>query len=113
MSNQIPKGTDVDGDMTPEAQRIATAEACGWARNGSSGNDEYPWVKPVNGVAKSLPDYLNDLNDLNAMNEAECTLDGDQWDIYCTILESMDGPAIGAVAWRRAEAFLKTLNLYK
>lgn len=96
--------------MTPEEQRIAIAEACGWARNGSSRNDKYPWVKPVNGVAKSLPDYLNDLN---TMHEAECTLDGDQWDIYCTILESMDGPAISAVAWRRAEAFLKTLGLWR
>jgi len=37
MSKQIPKGTDVDGDMTQEQQRIAIAEACGWR-----GRDHHP-----------------------------------------------------------------------
>ena len=57
--------------MNTQKQRIAIAEACGWARNGSSGNDEYPWVKPVNGVAKSLPDYPRSFKDLR---EAEIAL---------------------------------------
>ena len=112
--------------MTPEEQRIAIAEACGWARNGSSRNDKYPWVKPVNGVAKSLPDYLNDLN---ACHEMEKVLDDgglwngygySLWEVVCPQFEQMSGLnaavallLLHATAAQRAEAFLKTLNLYK
>jgi hypothetical protein len=95
--------------MTQEQQRIAIAKACGWTHIVKE-NEEWAGRKPGTLATPYLPDYLNDLN---TMHEAECTLDGDQWDIYCTILESMDGPAISAVAWRRAEAFLKTLGLWR
>jgi hypothetical protein len=103
--------------MSPEAQRIAIAAACGWARNGSSGNDEYPWVKPVNGVAKSLPDYIHDLN---AMHDAEKLLNiGQRISYYLALVEANRGDdrpdivSASATAAQRAEAFLKTLNLYK
>lgn len=43
--------------MTPEAQRIAIAEACGWQLLGGM------WHHPIGGF---IPDYLNDLN---AMHE--------------------------------------------
>ena len=112
-------------DMTPEQQRIAIAEACGWARNGSSGNDEYPWVKPVNGVAKSLPDYLNDLNSMHEAEAAKIALDGLYQAQFCDHLfrvlnsdnRNLDGgisefDKINATAAQRAEAFLKTLGLW-
>ena len=53
--------------MTPEAQRIAIAEACGWRRH----PDGINWAKPDAGfypLPKWIPDYLNDLN---AMHDAE------------------------------------------
>ena len=113
--------------MTTEEQRISIAEACGWSKNGSSGNEEWPWVKPVNGVAKLLPDYPNDLN---AMHEAEKVLDMHQQYDYgealarMTIGAELDDPEgfspngwgyyspTTATAAQRAEAFLKTLNLW-
>ena len=53
----------------------------------------------------NMPDYLNDLN---AMHEAEKVLNDHQWDDYICQL----GHAMGATAAQRAEAFLKTLNLW-
>tara|TARA_R110000772_G_scaffold266171_1_gene388278 strand:+ start:917 stop:1222 length:306 start_codon:yes stop_codon:yes gene_type:complete len=99
--------------MKPEAQRIAIASACGWTRNGSSGNEEHPWVKPVNGVAKSLPNYLSDLN---AMHEAEKVLE--QKNLITPYLQRLGmgrrptWQVCRATAPQRAEAFLCTLNLY-
>lgn len=109
--------------MTPEAQQIAIAEACGWRHEYIHGNgvDDYVWVHPTNGKAYSedsvvFPDYLNDLN---AMHEAEKVLldngainsqrrqyDGWLWGITA-------GRTISATAAQRAEAFLRTLNLWK
>ena len=82
--------------MTPEAQRIAIAEACGWVAieqlkegfdsrrwefytmepNGYPDDNEISvgdWVGKYNPEAKlqALPDYLNDLN---AMHEVEKVL---------------------------------------
>jgi hypothetical protein len=53
--------------MTPEAQRIAIAEACGW--KWFNGNNQF-WITPDGNCdgKQPLPDYLNDLN---AMHEAE------------------------------------------
>jgi len=133
--------------MTPEAQRIAIAEACGWSdphwecphcgrvepthvtyeeRHGVEGCLQFVhWVE--------LPDYLTDLN---AMHEAWKVLtepqrrtfasklydlangfradDDDGWtpDIFEA---SMDGVAlmVHATAAQRAEAFLRTLGLWK
>lgn len=110
--------------MTPEAQRIAIAEACGWqsrTRNelhlGSPHtwtqwcNSEYPW-----GVTEP-PDYLNDLN---ACHDMERFLTEKEEVFYLTELVSlMDEP--GTLAWRlnrtyraparvRAQAFLHVLQ---
>jgi hypothetical protein len=60
--------------MTPEQQRIAIAEACGWKR-GHTGVTQ--WVNDPNGIRmgwssmrdvsdNALPDYLNDLNAMHA-----------------------------------------------
>jgi hypothetical protein len=116
--------------MTPEAQRIAIAEACGWTEvrlNYSQtnvggfppcacGSDDCEcWSQPV-------PNYLSDLN---AMNNAELRFHGnyaEATDYYCT-LEALvsrvkhSGTGLrfqvaNASAAQRAEAFLRTLNLW-
>lgn len=95
--------------MTPEEQRIAIAQACGWF---------------VGGVtrASDFPDYLNDLN---AMHEAIKTLTekqletfvlrlcaGDKWMLYH--MNICDAIFVAkASASKYAEAFLKTLNLWE
>jgi len=115
--------------MNKQEQRIAIAEACGWLhpnnpecikrKKGTSYESRYKdsggwWMKP-NGdytIGEYLPDYLNDLN---AMHEAELTLTDEQWERYW---HELNGIVLGvlylprATAAQRAEAFLKTLNLW-
>ncbi len=134
--------------MTPEAQRIAIAEACGWKLETRS---MYGGTKNVKGwgfngrlslghaerkfitYVDSFPDYLNDLN---AMHEAEKVLKPHQWSEWATtmrkiIMRECDKPECHlpielstrsmvadfwfyhATAAQRAEAFLKTLNLWQ
>ncbi len=134
--------------MTPEAQRIAIAEAhlkkrlC--AQNGNF-YEVFPyeenfcpqpfsclspkgWLREI-----KLADYLSDLN---AMHEAEKyayehLMDGDQWEQYGKLLEKahpcgcLKNPdrtvdyydfatlMCEVTAAQRAEAFLRTLNLWK
>jgi hypothetical protein len=120
--------------MTPQAQQIAIAEACGyagcprqwvydcWETGCAAGVIEGTgrWEKDTS----KLPDYLNDLN---AMHEAEETSyifkswrDTERW------LNALEIAVIGrraesrpdlafvfrATAAQRAEAFLHTLNLW-
>ena len=88
--------------MTPEAQRIAIAEACGWK---TGYRDPEAW--------HPLPDYLNDLN---AMHDAEKVLTSEQVTSYVYSLESMNErwstPAF-ATASQRAEAFLRAIGKWK
>lgn len=131
--------------MTPEAQRIAIAEACGWkfCQARASIKDSV-WISGINpnpdvvvsrfdaatGAPKelsktngfeTLPNYLNDLN---AMARAEETLNHDQWESYEPLLADIvfasrdfTQPWVGSIshatAIERAEAFLRTLNLWK
>ena len=91
--------------MSPRAQRIAIAEACGW-------KDEI--VKAFHG----LPDYLNDLN---AMHEAEelfyakaDTLEGaERMRGYSTWLCHLAKYPLRATAAQRAEAFLRTIGKWE
>ena len=116
--------------MTPEAQRIAIAGACGWKyREIRSGYESEGWFW-CNGEERlsKLPDYLNDLN---AMHEAVQSLrrNGDQfqwlqyqqelfrvvWGRYFDIGEDYFGSeltwdVIEATAAQRAEAFLKAIG---
>lgn len=110
--------------MTLKQQRIAIAEACGWKR-GHTGATH--WVNNPHGIRmgwssirevtdNALPDYLNDLN---AMHEAEKTLKFKQQALYQGMIGKVTGnkcPAlfgqIHATAPQRAEAFLRTLNLW-
>lgn len=111
--------------MSPEAQRIAIAEACGWERypeKDLSFGCEY-WARFTDGHFKEdvcdysgvLPDYLNDLN---AMHEAEKTLVDPvsyvSW-LYNGAAKhrerSTEWTALAnATAAQRAEAFLKTIG---
>ena len=102
--------------MKPEEQRIAIAKACGYPnpRMGVFGKcyaGELPSLEEV-------PDYLNDLN---AMHEAEKIFlvgaveeDWKRYDAYRNRLNDMVGieDAHVATAAQRAEAFLRTLDLW-
>jgi len=107
--------------MTPIEIRIAIAEACGWKKeNPSSGTiwgavpggypDSKIWWYP-----HQLPHYEEDLND---MYSAEEIMTDSQWDNYWFNLDP--GPnghqcktLLHATALQRAEAFLKTKNLWR
>lgn len=100
--------------MSPEAQRIAIAEACGfinvrmWSESciasmGINAKGEY-WS------SLGVPDYLNDLN---AMNEAEGTLNRGsgyhETGGYGLYLVALDHD-VSATASQRCEAFLRTIG---
>lgn len=93
--------------MTPESQRIAIAEACGWMPTVDSG---ICWDNNGKAII-SRPDYLNDLN---AMHEAEKVLD------YNQLREMEDSVSFQfavypfhASARQRAEAFLRTIGKWE
>jgi hypothetical protein len=108
--------------MTPESQRIAIAEVCGWTK--------IMFVKETgklvgtnpkgNSFRLRVPDYLSDLN---AMHEAEkvqeakdFTFAKQYWRTLCLVTGCHHGSeweAAFATAAQRAEAFLRTLNLWK
>lgn len=106
--------------MTPEQQRIAIAEACGWVPD-VRGNGI--WYAPKEHGPKQLPDYLNDLN---AMHEAEKVLRQNQFhfvDYYGNLFKVISGKShydgdigyfgfelVNATASQRAEAFLRTIG---
>jgi hypothetical protein len=116
--------------MTPEAQRIKIAEACGWKHVTWNGGDSIPFGDNPKGNKSSraydhLPDYLNDLN---AIKEAEDRLDEVTHGLYRGTLRAMitgrqeaipvmNGKEyrawFSATAAQRAEAFLRTLNLWE
>jgi hypothetical protein len=97
--------------VNPEAQRIAIAKVVGYP-NPRMGlfNRCYAGELPN---LEDVPDYLNDLN---AMHEAENAVIRPKrfWYQYCLKLpgRSFD-ESIGATAAQRAEAFLRTLGLWK
>ena len=107
--------------MTPEAQRIAIAQACWWELVMDSPLYEPYWEDPKGnkiGVSCGMrcPDYLNDLN---AMHEAVKSLPQNIKPRYfaclCTIVSgaiSLHGysEATEATAAQRAEAFLRTIG---
>jgi hypothetical protein len=112
--------------MNPEQQRIAIAEACGWELKSNGLSPMWSWQNEslthrIKWVAHKemasqgvLPDYLNDLN---AMHEAENVLTNEQWWLLVGFLAEICGGGvalcISANAAQRAEAFLKTLNLWR
>ena len=107
--------------MSPVEQRIAIAEACGWTCI-YAGDPPMGQLDNRQRWAKALPDYPNDLN---AMHEAENCLAEDQEEEFVTriffggawrqyAIEYCDAfSCMRATAAQRAEAFLKTLNLWE
>ena len=96
--------------MTPEQQRIAIAEACGWTDtqiiDGKYGQTDVP----------------NYLNDLNAMHEAEKIIPRqlfhvDYWQKgygrFQQILSGLTITPYSATASPRAEAFLRTIGKWE
>lgn len=104
--------------MTPEAQRIAIAEACGWTElDFPYGRDKErcPKLEAASGGRwrTQIPNYLNDLN---AMHEAEkIILEGsdEQWKRYNALLAMIVFPVWHAEAKHRAEAFLRTIGKWE
>jgi hypothetical protein len=106
--------------MNKESQRIAIAEACGWTEHKSRVANY--WKLHGEFVGYGPPDYLNDLN---AMHEAEKVLTDDEGDRmrYFDNLAEITADANGGrcsrfllvhpSATQRAEAFLRTLGLWK
>ena len=104
--------------MSPDSQRIAIAEACGW--------EPLPegHFHPDNPVGQTMPDYLADLN---AMHEAEQCLwrkDFLARDTFIDHLARILNPVHGyrdqlgqhlldATAAQRAEAFLRTIGKWE
>ena len=105
--------------MKPAEQRTAIAEACGLKlhKEQIEHTDGYQWTETrrfwvcPKGKRVTIPDYLSDLN---AMHEAEKVLTNIQRERYRTELIYHYGAGdVFATAAQRAEAFLRTLNLWK
>lgn len=101
--------------MTPEAQRIAIAEASGFLRvPGRNLWSRHHLCLGEHFTAKRLPDYLSDLN---AIHEAWKTLPRDKQCAFSLKLHEVCGTnqlnhVVNATAAQRAEAFLRTLGLW-
>ena len=111
--------------MSPEAQRIAIAEACGWKHI----HLYYSELYGENRLAGYAPDDPDDatqireyLSDLNAMHEAEKVLDWDEqascqlfnYRCYLTKICGSDKDLIfHASATQRAEAFLRAIGKWE
>jgi hypothetical protein len=126
--------------VSPEAQRIAIAEVCGWKEVAQpedkfgkfftrlvDGNGRTHGSRTTGEDMKSLWLYCipNYLTDLNAMHEAEKTLTARQRTLFeVEVLKTVTGretfvydkgdliAVITATAAQRAEAFLRTLSLW-
>lgn len=116
--------------MSPEAQRIAIAEACGWKLVDDKTTGRRPGVSDLfykRFGNERVPDFLNDLN---AMHEAEKVLTGPTDDEesqrykYSANLVFVCGDHqepvdvwywehITATAAQRAEAFLRTIGKWQ
>lgn len=101
--------------MTPEQQRIAIAEACGWTNICEEIKPAiiYLWGTDLENCKSIVPDYLNDLN---AMHEAEKLLGrGASYGLYKASLAELCAKQhpIDAAAAQRAEAFLRTIGKWQ
>ena len=105
------------GKMSPEAQRIAIAEACGYTQG--IGMHGLEWWTNSEGVHDEPPDYLADLN---AMHEAEevmtemqrCDYSSHLYDLACKHQEVTEKwRYLSMAAAQRAEALLRTLGKWE
>ena len=91
--------------MTPEEQRIAIAEACPFVRKDGH------WVYKAHGVARWI--FFDPLEDLNAMHEADKTIETPAAYEHWLIAVVKDGYHSRATAAQRADAFLRTIGKWK
>jgi hypothetical protein len=119
--------------MTPEEQRTAIAEACGWkyveglnvsslSHSGATSCADC-WVCPKRGAGYGAYEPPNYLNDLNAMHDAVMTLNADQMvsmDYHLDVVVGNGRQGLNceyflwsATAAQRAEAFLRTIGKWK
>lgn len=119
--------------MSPESQRIAIAQALGLDKLGpfryasrrgnllpeDSTGPRLFYISSSKGGWNEYDDVPDYLSDLNAMHEAEKQLTSGQWVDYKYELATASGATIegmrnliSATASQRAEAFLRTLNLW-
>ena len=101
--------------MTPQEQRIAIAEACGWKQDTTLPEADFDrWSGPSGVHYFSCPDYLSDIN---AMHEAEKILHRVMRSQFIDYLAQQTGidyfSLAHATAAQRAEAFLRTLGKWK
>lgn len=101
--------------LTPKEKRVKIAEACGYKKEPRKPywhRDAVWWTIPgqeAHRTTRSVPDYLNSLD---AMHEAEKTLDWQQKREYVRELfraSQSDFHSHCATAARRADAFLLTI----
>ena len=103
--------------MSPEKQRIAIADACGWSRY--SALSTHGWIEGEPETDGPIPDYLNDLNACSELiNYMEslgwaCVLVAQNGARCCTFTDGIDYKVIGdKFETAICEAFLRTLNLW-
>jgi hypothetical protein len=103
--------------MTPEEQRVAIAEACGWTETEAWLDGRRCFERADSNAGwdfDSLPNYLNDLN---AMHDAEKAMNNNDWWKFVEHLTNICGRGtalgISATASQRAEAFLRTIGKWE
>lgn len=116
--------------MTPEAQRIAIAEACGWTHvfpgSHTSHIYGYPPIPTGRGCGDAIiPDYLVDLNAIHeawkTVIEPDALLSLKYYQNLCGLIENNPDGTVrfgvcffnevtNATAAQRAEAFLRTIG---
>lgn len=129
--------------MTPEQQRVAIAEACGWTRSEQHDYDawaDYPATQDCRQrfwtnegrlrEQRKLPDYVNDLNAMHdAVQRLRQQVNQFQWLHYQKNLFRVvwgrdalsDDRTSNAITWdvieatapQRSEAFLRTIGKWK
>jgi hypothetical protein len=101
--------------MTDEQINQRIAEACGWTKiehfpGGFWGQHPLCLDEASEYYDWPIPNYCNDLN---AMHEAEKTLNSEQWHLYSAWLFKATARPQHATARQRAEAFLRTLGKWE
>jgi hypothetical protein len=123
--------------MTPEAQRIAIAEACGWTEILRPCDDAYHYLPTdtlgfvmgrVCGIrprgihienAAPLPDYLNDLNEMHEAEKVLTEKGANAWFVYIEMIVRLNATPfehstiVHATAAQRAEALLRTIGKWE
>ena len=109
--------------MDKEKQRIKIAEVCGWKDIFVENNRTLLGKHEPESMGRDYLDVPDYLNDLNAMHEAEKKMTLQQVSDFGKRLErivipfhasaNVSGQIWHATAAQRAEAFLRTLNLWE